>query len=278
MKKMTQKLMIALALSVASMPAMAVITSSPTKFVPTLMSEEAPLRFFVNLDSSMAFSTVTNGVDYGAGDTTTPSKFGFSNAQLNLGLIYNVGMGLDVGFGVHGGMQSPYNMFVTPNPAVSDPLKQYGMMFGADIMVRYLAMLSDMFYAGIQAQVGYNYTDTKPGAADSAFTAYSSKSAFNSFIPVVVGVVVGADFAGAASVYLFPALEMGQTSNLTNTTAATTADTGLWKSALGLQLGVGTAIHTSVGSFVIQATPRMANFSNANSWGMDTTLGMYWNF
>jgi hypothetical protein len=240
------------------------------------MSEEAPLRFFANLDSSLAFSTGQDGNGY-----MKDGKVGLSNMQLNLGLIYNVGMGLDVGFGIHGGVQSPYNMFSTPVTAITDPYKQYGMMFGADIMVRYLAMLSDMFYAGIQAQVGYNYTDSMPGAPDSAFTAYTSKGAFNSFIPVVAGIVLGADFAGAASVYLFPALEMGQTGNMTNDLVAhpvTTADKGIWKSALGFQVGVGTAIHTGAGDIVVQLTPRMANFSNSSSWGMDTTVGMYWNF
>ena len=89
MKKNIQNLLIALVLSVASMPAMAQL-ATPTSFAPVLMSEDTPLRFFANLNTSLLFSS---GVQNG--------QFNMYNDQLNLGLIYSVGMGLDVGFGVH---------------------------------------------------------------------------------------------------------------------------------------------------------------------------------
>ncbi len=276
MKRITQKLMLALALSIVSMPAMAgVVTSTPTKFTPTTMKESNPLRFLVNLDSAMVFSGGQ------AGYLATGGQVGLMNIQLSLALIYNIGMGLDVGFGVHGGIQSPYSMFITPNPALPAGWNQYGMMFGADVMVRYLAMFSDMFYGGLQAQVGYNYTDSIPGVStDATYAPFTSKTSANSFIPVVAGLVLGVDFKDAAVVYLFPAIELGQTSNVTNSpaNAPTSPDTGIWKSAVGFQVGVGTAIHTGVGDIVIQATPRMANFSNQYSWGLDVTTGMYWDF
>lgn len=271
MKQITKTLMIALALSIVSMSATAVSTSTPTKFTPTVMNEEMPLRFIVDIDSAMMFSNNTTGA------MDTNGKFSFMNTQLNLGLIYNIGMGFDVGFGVHGGIQSPYGMFATVT--LPDPRTQYGMMFGADVMVRYLTLWTDMLYAGLQAQAGYNYTNGNPGAVDTDYALFDSKTAANSFIPVVAGLVLGVDFKDAASIYLFPAIELGQTGNYTNTTiAAADINKGIWKSAVGFQVGTGTAIYTSFGDIVIQVTPRMANFSNKYSWGLDTTLGMYWDF
>jgi len=273
-KKMTQKLLFSLALCVAAMPAVAQM-ATPTNFTPVPVGEAAPLRFFTNLQGSTLFSS--NAKD---------GKFNMYNGQLNLGLIYNVGMGLDVGFGIHGGMFSPYGMFRDATAAgMPTGYSQYGAMFGADIMVRYLAMFSDMFYGGIQAQVGYNYTNLLPGSTDDVYGKDKdgkaiSKGAMNSFIPVLAGIVVGLDFKDAVAFYLFPAVELGQTGNYTNTTAPATADrnNGVWKSAVGMQIAVGTAIDLGATKLVIELKPRMANFSNSNSWGMDATLGAFWDF
>lgn len=274
MKKMTQKLLFSLALSVAAMPAVAQ-SATPTNFTPVPVGEAAPLRFFANLQGSTLFSS--NAKD---------GKFNMYNGQLNLGLIYNVGMGLDVGFGIHGGMFSPYGWFRDAstgldviNKAAGTDLKQYGLMFGADIMVRYLAMFSDMFYGGVQAQVGYNYTNLLPGSPDSLYTV-NSRGSVNSFIPVLAGIVVGMDFKDAVAFYLFPAVELGQTGNYTNTKTPDAADInkGVWKSAVGMQIAVGTAIDLGATKLVIEVKPRMANFSNSNSWGMDATLGAFWDF
>lgn len=261
MKKITQKLILALALSIASMPVFAHI-ATPTSFTPVLTSEDAPLRFFTNLNTSMLFSS---GIKDG--------KFNMYNGQLNLGLIYNVGMGLDVGFGVHGGLFAPYGIGRDLTAAQTTAgLKQVGVMFGADIMVRYLAMFSDMFYGGIQAQIGYNYTDTLPGATDAIYTTagWKSKGEANSFLPVIAGIVLGADFDGAASVYVMPAIELGQ--------ASKAGDTGIWKSAAGFQVAVGTAIDLGGTKLVIEVKPRMADFDNKYSWGMDAGLGAFWDF
>jgi hypothetical protein len=275
--KRTQKLALALLLSIASVPVSAAVwTSTPTKFTPTPMSEDRPLRFLVNIDNANVFSggPVTGMNGYLAKD----GKVGLMNIQLNLALMYSVGMGFDVGLGLHGGIQSPYGMFFGDNM----PSPRYGAMFGADVMARYLTMFSDVFYGGIQAQVGYNYTDTlvTPESHYTTTFGQKSKAAFNSFIPVVAGVVLGADFEDTLAVYVFPAIELGQTGNYTNTVApsASDMDKGIWKSAVGMQIGVGTAIHTKMGDIVIQATPRIANFSNKHSWGFDLTTGMQLDF
>lgn len=259
MKKITQKWMLALALSVASMPVFAQV-ATPTSFTPVLTSEDAPLRFFTNLNTSILFSS-----------NIQDGKFNMYNGQLNLGLIYNVGMGLDVGFGVHGGLYAPLGVGRDlPATLTYAGQKQIGVMFGADILVRYLAMFTDVFYGGIQAQIGYNYTDTMPGAADAAYAGWKSKGEANSFLPVVAGIVLGADFDGAASVYVMPALELGQVRKA--------GDTGIWKSAAGFQVAVGTAIDLGGTKLVIEVKPRMANFDNKYSWGMDAGLGAFWDF
>jgi hypothetical protein len=259
-KKNIQNLMIALALSVASLPVMAQ-AATPTSFAPVLTTEDAPLRFFTNLNTSMLFSS-----------SVKDGKFNMFNDQLNLGLIYNVGMGLDVGFGVHGGIYSPIGIGrdLPTIPSYADQ-KKLGAMFGADIMVRYLAMITDTFYAGLQAQVGYNYTDRTPGAPDLYYTGLAlKKGEVNSFIPVVLGVALGANFGEAAAVYFMPALELGQTSKVD--------DKGIWKSALGFQMAVGTAVDLGGTKLVLEVKPRMADFDNKYSWGMDATVGAMWDF
>ena len=276
MKKITQKFLFALALSVVAMPAMAQF-ATPTSFTPAPMGEENPLRFFVNLQPNMMFSAVPGNPVFA---DSPAGKFGLGNFQLSLGLIYNVGMGLDVGFGVHGGLYSPYGLFATPDSTVMvSPYTQYGAMFGIDVMARYLAMFSDLFYGGLQAQVGYDYTNLLPGSPDSLYTTYSKGSQY-SFIPVMAGLVLGMNFADAACFYLFPGIELGQTGNYTNSVdnKASSPDRGVWKSAMGMQIAVGTAIDLGATKLVLEVKPRMANFSNKYSWGMDATLGAFWDF
>lgn len=291
--KIAQKLVLALALSIASLPVMAAVwTSTPTKFTPTPISESMPLRFLINIDNANVFSGGDKSPTRLNGYLPSGGQVGLMNLQLNLALMYNLGMDFDVGLGLHGGIQSPYSMFFGDPPPNTT---RYGVMFGADVMARYLTMFSDLFYGGVQLQVGYNYTDGIPGGSDAAYAAgdlgsaspvyklgvnQDSKGAFNSYIPIVAGIVLGADFKDAVAIYLFPAIELGQTGNYTNETAPSVADMnkGIWKSAVGMQIGVGTAIHTSMGDIVIQLTPRMANFSNKYSWGFDMTTGMQIDF
>jgi hypothetical protein len=263
MKKI-QKLLLALSLSVVALPAFAQF-ATPTNFIPTPMSEDEPLRFYVGLDSSHLFN---RAMAKGEG-------FAWHNAQANLALTYNVGMGLDVGLGLHGGIFSPYGI----GKSAPAGLKDLGAMFGADFMVRYLTMLSDMFYAGLQYQVGYNYTDLSPGSPDSDYTSLGvKKGEFYSFIPMNIALPLGVVFKDAAVVYLAPALELGQTNKSFNGSNTGTLDKGIWKSALGFNVAVGTAIDIGATKLVLQVKPRMANFDNSNSWGMDVGLGAYWNF
>lgn len=277
MKKITQKILLSLAMAIAAVPAMAQF-ATPTNFTPVAVSEGKPLRFFANLGVNTQFSAG------GSGFAASPTgKFVMDNGQLNLGLVYSVFNGFDVGFGIHGGMFSPYGMFASMPAGVSSGYTQYGMMFGADVMARYLANFSDMFYGGVQAQVGYDYTDLSPGQTDFGKDYNGntiSKGSFNSFIPVTAGIVLGMDFKDAVAFYLFPAIELGQTGNYTNTTMPAPADvnTGVWKSAVGMQIAVGTAIDLGMTKLVLEVKPRMANFSNSNSWGMDATLGAFWDF
>lgn len=272
MKKI-QKLLLALSLSVVALPAFAQF-ATPTNFIPTPMSEDEPLRFYVGADMSSVF----NGKKFVPNNT---KDFSLMNAQLNLALIYNVGMGLDVGLGLHGGMFSPYG--IGNSAPTGSGLKDLGAMFGADFMVRYITMLSDMFYAGLQYQVGYNYTDLFPGQTDAAYTAEGiKKGEFNSFIPMNIAIPLGVVFKDVAVVYLAPALELGQTPNLTHSASNAVSDAdkdkGIWKSALGFNVAVGTAIDIGATKLVLQVKPRMANFKNSDSWGMDFGLGAYWNF
>ncbi|MES2504183.1 MAG: hypothetical protein V4534_04810 [Myxococcota bacterium] len=273
MKKITQKLLMALAVSIAAMPAMAIQTSTPTAFIPVPVSEDAPTRFFVGLDNANVFSGGKNGFQ-------SDGKIGLMNLQLNLGLIYNVGMGLDVGFGLHGGAQSPYGMFFG-DVGVSGS-DRYGYMLGGDVMIRYVAMLSDVFFAGLQGQVGYNYSSA-PGIPDSFYAAPSPfTKSINHFIPVVAGLVLGVGFENAIQLYLFPAIELGQTGNYTNSAnhpvAAADLNTGLWKSAIGMQMPVGIVFPMGYSKVIVQVKPRIANFQNKDSWGLDLYTGASWDF
>ncbi|MBH1989138.1 MAG: hypothetical protein I8H75_01950 [Myxococcaceae bacterium] len=253
-----KKWILALALSVVALPSWAQF-ATPTQFIPVPMEKE-PMRFFINLNSAQLFQ---NG---GAG-----GRSDLINLQLNAGLIYNVFMGVDLGLGFHAGTFSPYGMFRNVN--LTAPAAQYGGMFGLDVMMRYTAMLTDIFYAGIQYQVGYSYTDWAPGFSDAEFTALGSSSAgaARSFIPMNLGLVLGADFADFISAYVFPAFEFGQTFK-------SSSDTGIWKSAIGMQINTGVDFRTEIGDINVQVSPRIANLDSSKTWGMNYNLGMAWNF
>ena len=87
MNRIASKLMLGFALGVISMPVLAQM-ATPTNFTPVPVREDAQLRLFVNLNGNTMFN---------AGSVVKSGNL--VNTLLNLGLIYNVGAGLDVGFG-----------------------------------------------------------------------------------------------------------------------------------------------------------------------------------
>lgn len=177
----------------------------------------------------------------------TGSQFDIYNTQLNLGFIYNVAVGLDLGVGVHSGLFMP-----------SGNDRSLKAIVGTDAMARYLVLLAGIFYGGIQAQIGYNYADFTP----------AGKSAHS--IPVLLGPVVGLTLGDVVALYVFPAFEFGQTQKH--------SETGVWKDAIGMQAAVGTAINLGKAKFVIEAKPRFGNLEDKDTFGIDATVGVLLDF
>ncbi len=254
------------------------------------------MRLYMALDNANVFS---------GGESAYPGTFlkngqvGLMNLQLELAVIKQIAAGFDMGFGIHGGLQSPYSMFFgddkTGTAGFPRGATRYGMMIGLDLMARYMKFVTDSFYMGAQAQVGYTYSDTAPGIGNSAdnsftrkpwFAPYTSQGVANSFIPVNAGLVFGWQFNKSLDLYLFPAVELGQTGNQTNTSTAfptaaelpSSPDTGIWKSAVGMNVATGVAFNMGYCKVVIQLKPRIANFNNANSWGLDMYTGGSFDF
>ncbi len=226
--------------------------TTPTQFIPTPINADKPLRFYVGFDTSSIF----HGYN---------SKMNWTTFQLNAALIYKVWKGLDIGIGAHGFANSSIGLTVEGSG-------KDGFIAGSDLMIRYVEMMNNYFYAGIQYQVGYSYTDRFFGFSESQLKNLGlDKTKANSYIPMSIAAPLGVVFKDVATLYVAPALEMGQTPK-------SSLESSLWKSALGFNVAVGAAFDLGSTKLVLQVKPRMTDFDNANSWGMDAGLGAYWNF
>jgi hypothetical protein len=288
---------LALLFAILALPVMALQNSTPAVFVPTPMKAEAPMRLYMGLDNGNVFS---GGESVYPGTFLKNGQVGLMSLQLQVALIKQMFAGFDVGFAVHGGLQSPYSMFFgedkTGTVGFPRGATRYGMMIGMDLMARYMKFVTEMFYMGVQAQVGYTYSDTAPGIGNSAdslagkpwFSPYTSQGVANSFIPVNAGLVFGWQFNKSLDFYLFPAVELGQMGNQTNTSdpgltgpqtgLPSNPDTGIWKSAVGMNVATGVAFNMGYCKVVVQLKPRIANFNNGNSWGLDMYTGGSFDF
>jgi hypothetical protein len=238
MKKISTQIVASLVVALAAMSASATFTPVPTK-------EEAPLRLVVGVTE---------------GNTFAPA--GLQNLGAFGSLVIGVGSGFDVGFRVHGGVN---NSSGANTPGLFQTGVVYGGYVGGDVMLRFLGNVTDAFFMGVQASGGYTYMFNRP-ALPAGRTAASDAS----LIPVTAGLVFGFTFADAASIYLYPAFELGR-KNMT--------DNGVWGSLYGMSIPLGTWIDLGGTNLVIEAKPRVADvtgFGTAANWGMDATLGLGW--
>ena len=155
------------------------------------------------------------------------------SVELEIAYLYKVWDGLDIGVGLHGGVTGEGNT---------------GGILGADVVLRFVRQIGGSFFMGFQTQIGCVYT----GLGDVS-KAINAGGAF----PVTLGLVLGGVLHESTQLYFFPALQFGQTMN---------DGDPLWKSGVGLQFSLGTAIEIvdSV-RWVIEVTPEITNLTGHNS-------------
>jgi hypothetical protein len=210
-------------------------------FIPVPTLEEAPLRVFAGFDVDGAFS-----------------PYQFNHMQGVGSVVYAVGSGFDVGFALHGGVSNHQGLFMANN-------KAYGL-FGADFMLRFLGNVTEMFFMGMQATVGYDYN-----MAGANMTLASC-------IPVSAGLAIGLSFADSVQIYLFPQFNFGGKGS--DLTVSTTND-AMWGKEIGMSSAVGAWINMGGTKLVIEARPAwktiydIGNFKSDN-FSMNGLMGLAW--
>lgn len=169
---------------------------------------------------------LTDRISTGVGFDPAP------NIELEIAYLYKVWDGFDLGLGLHGGVTGQ---------------TETGGILGTDVLLRYVRLIGNSFFMGVQTQAGYTYT----GLGSSSTLNYSSA------FPVTMGLVLGGIVHDAAQIYFFPAVELGQTMK---------DGDPLWKSGLGMRftLGVSTTISDGV-SLVIETKPVLSNLATSGS-------------
>ena len=219
----------------------AISATAEGNFIPVPTSEEAPLRLFVGLDGNGGFSPYLLKHIQGGGS-----------------VVYGVGSGFDVGFTLHGGVSngahaSTQGLFVDGNMGTG--------IVGADFMLRFLGNVTEMFFMGIQATVGYKYDWSGANFAEA------------SSVPVTAGIAFGLSFTDVVQIYLFPQFNFGG--------RGADDSTKIWGSQVGMSAAVGAWINMGGTKLVIQARPgwetifNLGNFDSQN-FCLDGLIGLAW--
>lgn len=242
MKKFRSQIVASLAVALFAVSASANFTPVPTK-------EEAPLRLVFGITEANSFDPLA-----------------MQNLGGNLSLVVGLGSGFDFGARIHGGVNNAYPEDLS-KPGLFKPGYAFGGDVGGDIMLRFLGNVSDAFFMGIQASGGYTYMFGRtPVAQTTALTDASN-------ITVTAGLVFGFNFADVVNLYLYPAFEGGRRDG-------TVPDNGkVWGSLYGASVAVGTWIDMGGTNLVLEAKPRLYNWSaagDAKSYGMEATVGLGW--
>ena len=152
--------------------------------------------------------------------------------------VYGVGGGFDVGFGLQG-------------TGVNNSAKYSGVLQG-DLMLRFVGTVTDIFFIGLQAvpNFKFNFSSKDMGAHLSA------------------GLPMGVVFPDVISVYVLPAVELGDRieADPTNT---------IWGNAIGVSLAAGVGVQWAGLHWVAQAKPWVQDWSNwSKTFRTDFMLGL----
>ncbi len=212
-------------------------------FIPVPTVEEAPLRLFGGIDSNVGFDSFRLNHLQGAGS-----------------VVYGVGSGLDVGFALHGGVINNSGLFMTGNAAKG--------LVGADVMLRFLGNITDMFFMGLQATVGYSN--------DMTFADLKLASS----IPTAVGLAMGLSLADVVQLYVFPQFNFGG-----KTAAEQKPDdiknAVVWGSQIGMSAAIGAWVNMGGTNLVIEARPEWASVQDLGNFKSDNfstnvLVGLAW--
>jgi len=200
--------------------------------LPIPVSEDLPLR--VNLAPHL--TTDWNGLTLIGGELSSVSL---------------LGKGFEWGTTLRGGVESP-KLFADA------PTTPY---FGLDAQLRFIGGVSQVFYTGVQAEVGYTH-----------FFSDARISEPGRFL-VTVGIPLAFSFLDMLWVYANPTIVLG------NKSPAEIVEKKFWGSLYGAQSDIGMALDFGSAWFYFQLTPRIWDWNNVvTAFDTDFAVGVAFTF
>ncbi|MES2504641.1 MAG: hypothetical protein V4534_07175 [Myxococcota bacterium] len=200
-----------------------------------LSASAQSLGYYPTLDTatSTRFSPLVLRLDQDSRVHVNANFMSTPSGEIDSGMVFKLWDGFDAGFGVHGGLLGGE--------------KASGIL-GFDFLFRYIRPIHEQMFVGVQTQIGYVYSGI----------GYLPRSVnYGSAFPITLGVVFGGVVRESTQVYFYPAVDLGKTAN---------AGDALWKSGIGLQFAIGTAIAATDSTFwVLEVQPALTNFTGSES-------------
>lgn len=200
-------------------------------FVPVPLSEDSLTAVYVGADARAHYN---------------PS-FKLNQVGASAAVVYNFFDLLEVGLQAHGGTNDLVRGLFKSDTSIA-------WNIGADVMVRYISSAVDLFFYGLQGQIGYDYLSTQSGGV-------ADKNNIN----VIVGMPLGIKLEYVASLYVHPSLEFG---------ARNLAKTGVWGGRVGGSVAIGTTISFGEFDIIAEFAPRTDDLGDASAnAGFNAYLG-----
>lgn len=231
--KRSSKILLLLSVSFMCASSMAIdttsVTSAPSSLVPVPILEDYPARISFGVTSNFQFDP----------------KFRLSEFGGNLGVAYSFGGGFEGGLQLQGGANDDY-LFSGSTPVWN---------IGGTAMLRFLGSVSDIFYVGLQGAYTYDYW-------------FVDNSTFqrNSRMRLSIGMPFGITMCEAGSVYLMPAIELGD--------KKVGEIDQVWGTDVGGSLAAGLYIDVGGPKVMFEVKPHLLFSDAARSVGMSAQAGI----
>lgn len=169
-----------------------------------------------------------------------------NNADLSVDFTHRIGGGFEWGVALHGGAAA--RSLFAPNEYTIGTL-------GAELMGRYFGAVSDVFYFGIQVDLGYTQNLSATASGGSAVARLS--------VPFVM------HFEKSVAFFLAPAVVFEGALLATNRMAAST-----FGQSLGANLGIGMLFYTEGPGVYVAMRPGWQDFRYPGDINAEFTIGL----